>query len=119
MASFLALPHYRGTDDRARRAHVRPSGGRQAPGLCRRRCGVVLAVFAGLFALAGVVLACLAVYVGRWRGAARAGASLAVLLVAVAWWGLSYALEITYEGPARSRWGDLKYLGIAAVAPAW
>src|SRR3954452_2226363 len=79
----------------------------------------VLAVFAGLFALAGVVLAGLALYVGRRRGASAAGVSLAVLLVAVAWWGLAYALEITYEGAARSRWGDLKYLGICAVAPAW
>ncbi len=79
----------------------------------------MLAVFAGLFALAGVVLAGLALYVRRLRGASRAGVSLAVLLVAVAWWGLAYALEITYQGPARSLWGDLKYLGIVAVAPAW
>jgi serine phosphatase RsbU (regulator of sigma subunit) len=79
----------------------------------------VLAVFAGLFALAGVVLAGLALYVGPWRGASRAGVSLAVLLVAVGWWGFAYALEITYEGAARSLWGDVKYLGICAVAPAW
>ncbi len=74
---------------------------------------------AGLFALAGVVLAGLALYVRRWRGASRAGVSLAVLLLAVGWWGLAYALEITYEGAARRLWGDLKYVGICAVAPAW
>src|SRR5215213_2193356 len=65
------------------------------------------------------MLAGLALYVGPWRGESRAGVSLAVLLVAVGWWGLAYALEITYEGAARSHWGDLKYLGICAVAPAW
>src|SRR3712207_2189333 len=80
----------------------------------------MLAVFAGLFALAGVVLAGLAVYVGRWRGASGAGLSLAVLLVAVGWWGLAYALEISADDlPTKSRWGDLKYVGIGAVAPAW
>ena len=82
--------------------------------------GAVLAVLAGSFALAGVVLACLAVYVGRWRGATRAGVSLAVLLVAVAWWGVTYALEVRAVGLAdKGRWGDLKYVGIVAVAPAW
>ena len=80
----------------------------------------MLAVLAGSFALAGVVLACLAVYVGRWRGATRAGVSLAVLLVAVAWWGVTYALEVRAVGLAdKGRWGDLKYVGIVAVAPAW
>ena len=81
----------------------------------------MLAAVAGLFALAGVVLAGLAVYVGRRRGAARAGTSLAVLLVAVAWWGLTYAVELSAGGDlaARTRWGDLKYVGIVAVAPAW
>src|ERR671920_963707 len=80
----------------------------------------MLAIFAGHFALAGVVLACFALYVGRWRGGSRAGVSLAVLLVAVAWWGLAYALEIhAGDVPTKSRWGDLKYVGIVAVAPAW
>src|ERR671921_1223329 len=80
----------------------------------------MLAIVAGHFALAGVVLACFALYVGRWRGTSRAGLSLAVLLVAVAWWGLAYALEIHADDlPTKSRWGDLKYLGIVAVAPAW
>ena len=80
----------------------------------------VLALLAGSFALAGVVLACLAVYVGRRRGATGAGVSLAVLLVAVAWWGVFYALEVNADGLAdKGRWGDLKYVGIGAVAPAW
>ncbi|CAA9325185.1 MAG: hypothetical protein AVDCRST_MAG36-623 [uncultured Nocardioidaceae bacterium] len=81
----------------------------------------MLAAVAGLFALAGVVLAGLAVYVGRRRGASRAGTSLAVLLVAVAWWGLTYAVELSAGADlgARTRWGDLKYVGIVAVAPAW
>jgi PAS domain S-box-containing protein len=75
--------------------------------------------FAVLMTTAGVLLAGLAGYVG-WRRGSRAGAALAVLLAAVAWWGLAYAFELTATDVAtKSRWGDLKYVGVAVLAPAW
>ena len=75
--------------------------------------------FAALMTTTGLLLAGLAVYVGRRRGS-RAGVALAVLLAAVAWWGLAYALELTADDVAiKSRWGDLKYLGVCLLAPAW
>jgi PAS domain S-box-containing protein len=79
----------------------------------------VLTLFALLMVVAGVVLAGLAAYVA-WRRESRMGWSLAVLLVSVAWWGLAYAVELSVEDvAAKSRWGDLKYVGILALAPAW
>jgi serine phosphatase RsbU (regulator of sigma subunit) len=70
-------------------------------------------------AAAGLTLAALAGYVA-WRRGTPSGWSLAVLLVSVAWWGLAYSVELTVDeiGP-KSQWGDLKYLGISALAPAW
>ncbi|MDQ4054735.1 MAG: SpoIIE family protein phosphatase [Actinomycetota bacterium] len=69
--------------------------------------------------MAGLILAGLAAYVA-WRREARMGWSLAVLLVSVAWWGLAYAVELSVDEIAvKSRWGDLKYVGITALAPAW
>ena len=79
----------------------------------------MLTLFALLMAVAGVVLAGLAAYVA-WRRESRMGWSLAVLLVSVAWWGLAYAVELSVDDvAAKSRWGDLKYVGILALAPAW
>ncbi|TGN65728.1 PAS domain-containing protein [Nocardioides eburneiflavus] len=79
----------------------------------------MLTLFAVLMVVAGVVLAGLAAYVA-WRRESRMGWSLAVLLVAVAWWGLAYAVELSVDDVAvKSRWGDLKYVGILALAPAW
>jgi PAS domain-containing protein len=79
----------------------------------------VLEVVAGLTAAAGVVLAGMAVYVARRRGT-PAGVSLAVLLVAAAWWGLAYALELKSPGlDGKMFWGELKYAGIATLPPAW
>lgn len=79
----------------------------------------MLTLFAALMAAAGLVLAALAGYVA-WRRGTPTGWSLSVLLVAVAWWGLAYAAELSVdEIAAKSRWGDLKYLGICLVAPAW
>jgi hypothetical protein len=75
--------------------------------------------FAVLMTSAGILLALLAAYVG-WRRGSRAGLALAVLLAAVAWWGLAYAFELTAsEVATKSHWGDLKYLGITLLAPAW
>jgi PAS domain S-box-containing protein len=79
----------------------------------------VLQSFASLMTTAGLVLAALAAYVA-WRRGTRAGLWLAVLLVSVAWWGLAYAVELTVTDIAsKTRWGDLKYIGVCAVAPVW
>ena len=75
--------------------------------------------FAALMTAAGLLLAGLAAYVA-WRRGSASGVSLAVVLLAVAWWGLAYALELSAgETPVKSRWGDLKYIGVCALAPAW
>ena len=79
----------------------------------------VLTSFATVMATAGIALACLAAYVA-WRRDARMGWSLAVLLLAGAWWGVAYAVELGVDDVGlKSRWGDLKYLGIVTLAPAW
>lgn len=79
----------------------------------------MLTLLATLMAGAGLVLAALAAYVA-WRRGTRMGWSLAVLLVAVAWWGTAYAVELSVDEVAlKSRWGALKYVGIVALAPAW
>jgi PAS domain S-box-containing protein len=80
---------------------------------------LLLPVFAGLMTVAGLLLAGLAVYVGRRRDT-RAGLSLALLLVSVAWWGLAYGVELSVSDlTVKLRWGDLKYVGICTLAPAW
>lgn len=90
--------------------HVEPPGGNTSG---------YLPLFAVLMAAAGLILAALAAYVG-WRRSTPAGWSLAALLVAVAWWGLAYAAELsTDEIAGKALWGDLKYLGIGLLAPAW
>ena len=81
----------------------------------------MLTWLAGLTTLAGLVLAGCALYVARRRGTS-AGVSLAVLLTAAAWWGLFYAVELSTEPTdlaARMRWGDVKYLGVCVLPPAW
>ncbi|HYJ27001.1 MAG TPA: histidine kinase N-terminal 7TM domain-containing protein [Nocardioides sp.] len=79
----------------------------------------MLTSFATIMATAGIALACLAAYVA-YRRDARMGWSLAVLLLAGAWWGVAYAVELGVDDIGlKSRWGDLKYLGIIALAPAW
>jgi len=79
----------------------------------------MLPVFAGLTTAAGLLLAGLAVHVG-WRRNIPAGLSLALLLVSVAWWGLAYGVELSVSDLAvKLRWGDLKYVGVCTLAPAW
>lgn len=79
----------------------------------------MLTVFASLMAVAGLFLAGLAAVVGR-RQQVMAGFSLAVLLASVAWWGFAYAIELSVsELTVRLRWGDLKYVGICVLPPAW
>lgn len=79
----------------------------------------VLTLLATLTAGAGLVLAALAAYVA-WRRGTRMGWSLAVMLLAVAWWGTAYAVELSVdEISVKGRWGDLKYAGVVTLAPAW
>ncbi|WP_162799331.1 histidine kinase N-terminal 7TM domain-containing protein [Nocardioides sp. 616] len=79
----------------------------------------MLTLLATLTALATMVLAGMAAYVA-WRRESRMGWTLAVLLVSVAWWSLAYTVELTVDEIAvKCRWGDLKYLGIMTLAPAW
>jgi PAS domain S-box-containing protein len=66
--------------------------------------------------------ACLGVYTYYvWcHRRASAGVSLAVALAAAGWWGLAYAIELAETRlPARLLWGDLKWLGVAVLPPAW
>ena len=79
----------------------------------------MLPLFAALTTIAGLALAVLAVYVGRRRGS-RAGVPLAGVLISVAWWGLAYAAELSVDDlDTKSLYGDLKYVGVCTLAPAW
>jgi PAS domain S-box-containing protein len=58
-------------------------------------------------------------YVWRRRGDALA-VSLLVMLLAALEWSVAYALELSVGDPgARQLWGDLKYVGICLLTPAW
>ena len=64
-------------------------------------------------------MAALAVYVA-WRRGAVAGASLSVVLAAAAAWGVAYALELSANDlGTKGLWGDLKWVGICVLPPAW
>lgn len=68
---------------------------------------------------ASLVLAMMAGFVRR-RGGSACGGSLAVLLLAAAWWAAAYAMEFSASDPvSRGRWGDLKYVGIGVLPPAF
>jgi PAS domain S-box-containing protein len=61
----------------------------------------------------------MAAYVWRRRGG-TAGAALAVVLVAILLWAGAYAAELgATDLEAIRRWGDLKYVGIVLLPPAW
>jgi PAS domain S-box-containing protein len=61
----------------------------------------------------------MAVYVWRRRGGS-AGAALTLVVVAVLIWAGAYAAELGATSLAAiSRWGDLKYVGIVLLPPAW
>jgi PAS domain S-box-containing protein len=70
--------------------------------------------------LCGAAFFALAVgYVWRRRGDALA-VSLLVMLLAGLEWSVAYALELSVADlSARQFWGDLKYLGICLLTPAW
>jgi PAS domain S-box-containing protein len=75
---------------------------------------------AGWLMLGGAAFFAVAVgYVWRRRGDALA-VSLLVMLLAALEWSVTYALELSSADPAaRQRWGDLKYVGICLLTPAW
>ena len=72
-----------------------------------------------LLLLSGVVSIGLAA--AAWYRRPSPGAeSLAVMMVAGAFWGLAYACELSSSDPgARMFWGELKYLGVVVVPYAW
>ncbi len=74
----------------------------------------------GLLMLGGAAcFAVCALYVRRFRRSVAAG-SLLVVLLATAEWSIAYALELTGGDLAtRQLWGDLKYIGICLLPPAW
>ena len=65
------------------------------------------------------VFVAMATYVWRRRGGS-AGAALALVLVALLLWAGAYAAELGATNfLAQRRWGDLKYVGIVLLPPAW
>jgi PAS domain S-box-containing protein len=65
------------------------------------------------------VFVVMAVYVWR-RRSGSAGAALALVLVALLLWAGAYAAELgATDLAAKRRWGDLKYVGIVLLPPAW
>jgi hypothetical protein len=76
--------------------------------------GVGLAMLA-----AAAVFLAMAAYVWRRRGGS-AGAALALVLVALLLWAGTYAAELgATDLAASSRWGDVKYVGLVLLPPAW
>jgi signal transduction histidine kinase len=75
---------------------------------------------AGWLMLGGAAFLAVAVgYVWRRRGDALA-VSLLVMLLAALEWSVAYAFELSAEDVAgRQFWGDLKYVGICLLVPAW
>jgi hypothetical protein len=69
--------------------------------------------------LGAVILAGTLAYVWR-RRASTAASSLGFLLLSSVVWSVCYAFEL-HGGdiPTKQLWGDLKYLGIATLPPAW
>ncbi|GAB3434546.1 hypothetical protein GCM10027517_02730 [Phycicoccus ginsengisoli] len=79
----------------------------------------MLELLAVSMAVAGTLLAVLALY-AAWRRDTPTGWSLAAVLGSVAWWGLAYAVELASVAVAtKSLWGDLKYLGVSLLGPSF
>jgi PAS domain S-box-containing protein len=65
------------------------------------------------------VFVAMAVYVWRRRGGS-AGVALALVLLALLLWAGTYAAELgAADLEAISRWGDVKYIGLVLLPPAW
>ncbi len=68
--------------------------------------------------VSSVLIVVLAVYVARHRRVAG-GLPLTVVLAAGAFGYWAYAMELWTTGPARQTWGDIKYIGVVIVPPAF
>jgi PAS domain S-box-containing protein len=75
---------------------------------------------AGALLLVGAIGFCLGIaYVWR-RRSSSAGSGLLLVLLAAALWSVFYALELSGADLAtRQLWGDLKYLGLVLLPPAF
>jgi PAS domain S-box-containing protein len=91
---------------------------RVAPGTLEAAAWQWTGVGLAMLATAAVFVA-MAVYVWRRRGGS-AGAALALVLVALLLWAGTYAAELGAADPgAIARWGDVKYIGLVLLPPAW
>jgi PAS domain S-box-containing protein len=62
----------------------------------------------------------LAAYVWRRRGGGSAGAALALVLLALLLWAGAYTAELAATDLAAiERWGDVRYVGLVLLPPAW
>lgn len=74
---------------------------------------------AAVLLVSGIVSAASAAEAWRRRDAIGR-ASLALIMVASALWSLAYAVEaLAGTTEAREAWGAVKYIGVAALPPAW
>jgi serine phosphatase RsbU (regulator of sigma subunit)/PAS domain-containing protein len=74
---------------------------------------------AALMEGAAALLLALSAYVYP-RRRSTGGVALLLVLLAVAVWSMAYGLELaSVELEGKLAWGDLKYLGIGLLAPAW
>jgi PAS domain S-box-containing protein len=91
---------------------------RVAPGTLEAAAWQWTGVGLAMLATAAVFVA-MAVYVWRRRGGS-AGVALALVLVALLLWAGTYAAELGAADPeAIARWGDVKYIGLVLLPPAW
>jgi PAS domain S-box-containing protein len=91
---------------------------RVAPGTLEAAAWQWTGVGLAMLATAAVFVA-MAVYVWRRRGGS-AGIALALVLVALLLWAGTYAAELGAADPeAIARWGDVKYIGLVLLPPAW
>jgi PAS domain S-box-containing protein len=91
---------------------------RVAPGTLEAAAWQWTGVGLAMLATAAVFVA-MAVYVWRRRGGS-AGIALALVLVALLLWAGTYAAELGAAEPeAIARWGDVKYIGLVLLPPAW
>jgi PAS domain S-box-containing protein len=91
---------------------------RVAPGTLEAAAWQWTGVGLAMLATTAVFVA-MAVYVWRRRGGS-AGVALALVLVALLLWAGTYAAELGAADPgAIARWGDVKYIGLVLLPPAW
>jgi hypothetical protein len=91
---------------------------RVAPGTLEATAWQWTGVGLAMLATTAVFVA-MAVYVWRRRGGS-AGIALALVLVALLLWAGTYAAELgAADLGTISRWGDVKFIGLVLLPPAW